>query len=69
VRTLSEKGVGDAQWPVSGGAELGEFAFDVDLDGAEEVDVLAVRGGDVGEDVVVDAPPVTPVVPLLWVAA
>ena len=38
----SEEGVAHPQRPVAGGAELGELAFDVDVDGAEEVDVLAV---------------------------
>jgi hypothetical protein len=37
-----EHGVAHAQRPVAGGAELGEFAVDVDVDRAEEVDVLAV---------------------------
>lgn len=32
-----------------GGAELGEPAFDVDLDGAEEVDVPAGGARDVGQ--------------------
>ena len=37
------------------GAELGQFAFDVGVDGAAEVDVLAVCRGDVGQDFVGDA--------------
>jgi hypothetical protein len=40
------------QWPPSCWVEFGEFGFDVDGDDAEEVDVLAVRWGDVGEDLV-----------------
>lgn len=36
---VSEEGVADPQRTVAGGAELGEFALDVDVDGAEEVDV------------------------------
>jgi hypothetical protein len=39
-------GVAYPQRPVAREAELGKFAFDADLDGAEEVDVLAVRWGD-----------------------
>lgn len=49
----SEEGVADAKRPVAGGSELGEFG----VDGAEEVDVLAVCRGDVDEHVVVDAAP------------
>jgi hypothetical protein len=33
---------------------LGEFGVDVDGDGAEQSDVLALGRGDVGEDLVVD---------------
>lgn len=51
----SEQGVADTQWPVAGGAERGQFGVDVDFDGADEVDVLAVRWGDVGQQLVVDA--------------
>ena len=50
----SEQCVSDTQWPVAGRAELGELAFDVHIDDAEEV-VLAVRQGDIGQDLVVDA--------------
>jgi hypothetical protein len=39
---------GHPEWLVAGRAELGHFAFDVHVDGAEEVDVLAVRWRDVG---------------------
>jgi len=56
VQPGQKRGSRTRSGPVAGGAELGEFAFDVDLDGAEEVDVLAVRRGDVGQDLVVDAP-------------
>ncbi len=47
---MSEEGVAHAQRPVAGGAELGELGVDVHVDGAEEVDVLAVRRGAVGQD-------------------
>jgi len=43
---------GGAQGPPSGGVELGELGFYVDSADAEEVDVLAVGRGDVGEDLV-----------------
>jgi hypothetical protein len=42
--------------PVTGGAELGEFGVDIDLDGAEEADVLAVRRRNVCQHLIVDAP-------------
>lgn len=54
---VSEEGVAHTQGPVSGRSELSQFALDVDVDGSKEVDVLAVRRGDVREDFVVDAPP------------
>lgn len=41
------------RYPVGPSCEL---AFDVHVDGAEEVDVLAVYGGDVAQQLVVDAP-------------
>jgi hypothetical protein len=45
----SEQSVAYPQRPVPGRAELGEFAVDVSLNGTEEVDVLAVCWGDVGQ--------------------
>jgi hypothetical protein len=33
----SEEGVAHPQWPVSGRAELGQLALDVDVDGAEKL--------------------------------
>ena len=53
----SEQGVADPRWPVAGRAGLGELTFDVHVDGAEEVDVLAVRRRDVGQHLVVDTRP------------
>jgi hypothetical protein len=41
-----------AEWPATLRVELGEFGFDVHGDDAEEVDVLAVCWGDVGEDLI-----------------
>jgi hypothetical protein len=38
------------------GVEGGEFAVDVDGDGAVKVDVLVVAGPDVGQRLVVDPP-------------
>jgi hypothetical protein len=38
------------QRPPAGGAEFGQLGFDVHGDDAEEVDVLAVRRGDVGQE-------------------
>lgn len=38
-----KRGIAHPQWPVSGRAKLGQLALDVDVDGAEEVDVLAMR--------------------------
>ena len=38
-----------AQRPVACGPELGELVVDIDGDGAEQADVVAVRRGDVGE--------------------
>jgi hypothetical protein len=35
---------------------MGEFGFDIDLDGTEEVDVLAVRRRNVRQHLIVDAP-------------
>src|SRR5664279_5458380 len=52
----SEQGVAHAQRPIAGRAELGQLALDVYVDGAEEVDVLAVRRRDVGQHLVLDAP-------------
>jgi hypothetical protein len=46
-----------AQRPVAVGAELGEFAGDVDGVGAVEVNVLVVGRPDVGQDRVVDVAP------------
>src|SRR6476619_2852431 len=57
TRTVrSEQGVGRAQRPVAGRAELGELGVDVDLDRAEEVDVVRMGRGDVGQHLVVDVP-------------
>lgn len=39
---------------MTGGSELGELGVDVDRDGAEQPDVLALGRRDVGEDLVVD---------------
>jgi hypothetical protein len=41
-----------AQWPPAAAVELGEFGLDVDIDDAEEVDVLRARRGDVGKDLI-----------------
>jgi len=40
-----------------GRAEVGEFGVDVDGDGAEQPDVLAAGRGDVGQQRVLDPPP------------
>jgi hypothetical protein len=42
--------------PQPGGAELGEFGVDIDLDGAEEVDVLVARRRHARQHLIVDAP-------------
>ncbi|TQM61314.1 hypothetical protein [Klugiella xanthotipulae] len=45
---LTERGVTYLQGSVPGRAELGDFAFNIGLDGFEEVDVPAVRREDAG---------------------
>jgi hypothetical protein len=58
--TWSEQGVAGAQRPVPRRPELRDLRVDVDVDSAEEVDVLAVRRLQVREDLVVDEPPLPP---------
>jgi hypothetical protein len=45
-----------SQWSVAAGVEWGQLPFDIHRDRPEEVGVLSVRWGNVGEHLVVDAP-------------